>query len=259
MLFVAFALTTSAQDQSANHEYVDLGLPSGTLWATCNVGATSPEEYGDYFAWGETEPKSTYDWSTYKWCNGTLNTLTNYCVESRYGNNGFTEDKTELDLEDDAAFVNWGSGWRMPSLEQQKELLEQCTWEWTTLNGTNGYKVTGPNGNSIFLPAAGYRNGGELDCIGSDGFYWSRSLYTRYSYNAYYLAFVSDSDIWYNCSGSRCDGQSVRPVRHDGAAAKTTEFVEKSHNKVRYNFAGQRVGNDYKGLVIENGKKFMVK
>lgn len=147
----------------------------------------------------------------------------------------------------------------MPSLEQHKELLEQCTCKWTTLNGTNGYKVTGPNGNSIFLPAAGYRNVDELDCTGSDGFYCSRSLYTNYSYNAYYLAFVSGCVSWYNSQDIRYDGQSVRPVRHDGASAIATELVEKSHNKVRYNFAGQRVGNDYKGLVIENGKKFMVK
>ena len=147
----------------------------------------------------------------------------------------------------------------MPSLEQHKELLEQCTWEWTTLNGTNGYKVTGPNGNSIFLPAAGYRNVDELYSTGSDGYYWSRSLYTSYSYNAYYLAFVSGCVSWYNSQYIRYDGQSVRPVRHDGASAIATELVEKSHNKVRYNFAGQRVGNDYKDLVIENGKKFMVK
>ncbi len=250
MLFMAFALTTRTQDQSANHEYVDLGLPSGTLWATCNVGANSPEECGDYFAWGETEPKSTYSWSTYKWCNGSFDTMTKYCIDSRYGNDGFTDGKTELDLEDDAAYVNWGSDWRMPSFEQQIELREQCTMEWTTLNGTNGFQVTGPNGNSIFLRAAGSRNGDELSYNGSYGCYWSRSLYTSYTYDANYLAFVSDSDIWYNCQSSRCDGHSVRPVRNDGASAIATEFVEKSYNKVRYNFAGQRVGNDYKGLVI---------
>lgn len=95
------------------HEYIDLGLPSGTLWATMNIGASSPEDYGDYFAWGETAPKDVYDWSTYKWCNGSSNTLTKYCFNSSYGNNGFVDNLTELDPEDDAATVNWGQDWRM--------------------------------------------------------------------------------------------------------------------------------------------------
>ena len=94
------------------HEWVDLGLTSGTLWATCNVGATAPEDYGDYFAWGETEPKEDYSWSTYKWCNGSYKTQTKYCTNSKYGT---VDDKTELEPEDDAAFVNWGSTWRMPT------------------------------------------------------------------------------------------------------------------------------------------------
>ena len=91
---------------SQEHEWVDLGLPSGTLWATCNVGANAPEEYGDYFAWGETAPKDYYDWSTYKWCKGSYNTMTKYCTNSSYGYNGFTDGKTELDPEDDAAWFN---------------------------------------------------------------------------------------------------------------------------------------------------------
>ena len=103
---------------SENHEYVDLGLPSGTLWATMNVGANSPEDYGDYFAWGETAPKSVYDWSTYKWCRGLVNTITKYCNSGGY--NGFVDNKTELDPEDDAATANWGAEWRMPSFEQMR-------------------------------------------------------------------------------------------------------------------------------------------
>ena len=140
-------------------EYVDLGL--SVKWATFNVGATSPEDYGDYFAWGDTEPKENYNWATYKWCEGTDKTMTKYCSDSNYGNNGFTDNKMELDLSDDAAHANWGGNWRMPTDAELTELREQCTWTWTTQDGVNGYKVTsktsGYTDKSIFLPAAGYR------------------------------------------------------------------------------------------------------
>ena len=197
-------------------EYVDLDLPSGTLWATCNVGANSPEEYGYYFAWGETEPKDTYNWSTYKWCNGSSNTMTKYCTHSEYGYNGFTDGKTELDPEDDAATKNWGSGWRMPSVNQTQELCNSnyTTSEWTTQNGVNGRKITSKsNGNSIFLPAAGYRWYDELYFAGSTGFFWSSSLYPRYDYYAYYLFFDSGYCDWNNYDYNRYDGLSVRAVR----------------------------------------------
>ena len=107
---------------SEEHEYVDLGLPSGTLWATCNIGASTPEDYGDHFAWGETAPKDYYDWFTYKWYNGSYGTLTKYNTDSYYGT---VDNKTKLDSEDDAAYVNWGPQWRMPTVEQQKELIEK--------------------------------------------------------------------------------------------------------------------------------------
>ena len=191
------------------HEYVDLGLPSGTLWATCNVGANSPEEYGDYFAWGEITPKKVYNWYSYRWCVGTNSQLIKYCYDSNYGYNGFTDDMRELDEIDDAAYVNWGSDWRMPSKEQQDELREKCTWTRTTLNGVNGREVTGPNGNSIFLPAAGYRGIDGLSRAGSWCCYWSRSLYSNVPTSAYELNSVSmDWSIH-----SRSDGQSVRAVR----------------------------------------------
>jgi hypothetical protein len=125
-------------------EYVDLGL--SVKWATFNVGATKPEEYGDYFAWGETEPKEVYDWSTY------------------------------FEVADDVAAVKWGGKWRMPTMAEQDELRTQCTWTWTSQNGVKGYRVTGTNGNSIFLPAAGYRSGSSLYNTDSKGFYWSSSL-----------------------------------------------------------------------------------
>ena len=192
------------------YAYVDLGLPSGTLWATCNVGASKPEEYGDYFAWGETEPKNDYSWSTYKYCQGTETTMTKYCTESYYGT---VDNKTELEPSDDAATANWGSGWQMPSIEQCKELYSSSytTTTWTTFNGKYGRKITSKsNGNSIFLPAAGYRFDTSLSNAGS-GYCWSRSLDTT-SYSAYFLLFDS-SHIGAGYFKYRYYGLSVRPVR----------------------------------------------
>ena len=133
--------------------YVDLGLTSGTLWATCNVGADKPEGYGDLFAWGETESKNSYsyDWAHYTWCQGSNTTFTKYCNSER---NGIVDNRTTLDFADDAAFTHWGSNWRMPTQTEMDELKTECTWTWTTQHGVNGYRVTGPNGKSIFLPAA---------------------------------------------------------------------------------------------------------
>ncbi len=195
-----------------NQDWVDLGLPSGTLWATCNVGASAPEEYGDYFAWGETEPKDYYDWSTYKWCNGSYTTMTKYCTNSSYGYNSFVDNKTGLDPEDDAAYVNWGPSWRMPTTEQQRELYEKCSSVWTTQNGVNGRLFTGPNGNTLFLPAAGYRRDESLSNAGSHGYYWSRSLGSGYPYYAYSLCFYSGDVYWYR-SLTRVCGFAVRAVR----------------------------------------------
>ena len=187
------------------YEFVDLGL--SVKWATCNVGAERPEDYGDYFAWGETSPKSTYDWSTYKWCRGAKKTLTKYCTSSSYGT---VDNKEQLDLADDAARVNWGSPWRMPTYDEWKELKNKCKWTWTTLNGVTGYKVVRKkNGNSIFLPAAGYRYDGNLYFAGSDGNYWSSSLYSSYLGSARNLLFGSDVFV---SRSDRCSGCSVRPV-----------------------------------------------
>jgi hypothetical protein len=198
------------------HEYVDLGLPSGTLWATCNIGANSPEEYGDYFAWGETEGyndgKTYFDWSTYKWCNGSYDSLTKYNTSSSYGT---VDNKTELDLEDDAAYVNnWGPEWRIPSLEQFEELINSryTTTTWTTQNGVYGRKITSKkNGNSVFLPAAGFRDSSGLSGDGSYGYYWSRTRH-GYPYYAWTLYFhLSYFSTGYDYS-TRVDGLSVRPV-----------------------------------------------
>ena len=193
------------------HEYVDLGLPSGLLWATCNVGATAPEEPGDYFAWGETEPKDTYDWSTYQYCNGSYNTMTKYCQNSSYGYNGFTDDLTTLEPSDDAATANWGGEWRMPTKAEFEELYNNTTVTWTQQNGVNGRLFTAANGNSLFLPASGYRDGSSLYYAGSRGNFWSSSLDTDKSGFAWELYFNSDNyGMYYRY---RDYGRSVRPVR----------------------------------------------
>ena len=188
------------------HEYVDLGLPSGLKWATCNVGANNPWKDGGYYAWGETEEKEIYDVETYKWCRGSNdNKMTKYCTDSYWGR---VDNKTVLDPEDDVAHVKWGGSWRMPTIDEQRELLNECSWEWTELDG---YTVTGPNGNSIFLPAAGCRNATGANDRGSAGLYWSSSLSSGYSYSAYFLCFHSDNHDW-SYGLSRCLGKSVRPV-----------------------------------------------
>ncbi len=191
-------------------DLVDLGLPSGLKWASFNLGATAPEEYGDYFAWGETFPMEDYDWPTYIWCKGSYKTMTKYCYDSSYGYNGFTDNKTVLDPEDDAAAVALGGSWRMATYAEWDELKTTCTWKWTTQNGVKGRLVTGPNGNSIFLPAAGRRYSTRLDYAGSYGYYWSSSLNTDYPNNAYGVGFYSGNVKW--SGGERSDGQSVRPV-----------------------------------------------
>ena len=194
-------------DTIPHHEFVDLGLPSGTLWATCNVGANAPEDSGDHFAWGETEPKELYSWENYKWCNGSYNSLTKYCTDSRYGN---VDNKTELDPEDDAATVNWGSSWRTPTRQQHEELMNSCNWEKTVVNNVNGFLVTGPNGNTMFLPAADYGEiGSNLNAVGSFGFYWSRTSDISDSHWAYILNFYTEAEGAY---GYRKSGFSVRPV-----------------------------------------------
>lgn len=190
------------------HEYVDLGLPSGLLWATCNVGASSPEEYGDYFAWGETKPKARYNWETYKWCGGSYKTQTKYCTSS---SDGTVDNKTILELSDDAANAQWGGDWRMPTKEEIRELRNNCTWTWTTQKRVKGYKVTSKiNGNSIFLPAAGFRGGSGLYDAGSYCDYRSSSLGSNASFDAYSLYFGSDFVYWSN--SNRDKGHSVRAV-----------------------------------------------
>ncbi|MGN0186454.1 MAG: hypothetical protein ACI392_01740 [Paludibacteraceae bacterium] len=208
-LFMSCTKTTGTEN---GHEWVDLGLPSGTKWATCNVGATKPEEYGNYYAWGETTPKDYYDWSTYKY-GSDYDELTKYCTDSDYDKDGFADYKTILDPEDDAARANWGGAWRMPTDAEWTELCENCVWKWTDdYNGTGvaGRIVFGSNGNSIFLPAAGCRDDDDLYGAGDCGYYWSSSLYTDGPNGAWGVYFDSDYVLGYN--DGRYYGQSVRPV-----------------------------------------------
>ena len=202
-----------------NHEYVDLGLPSGTLWATCNVGADSPEEYGDYFAWGETTPKDSYLWNNYKWSgsgsSNWLDALTKYWVDE---NGGILDGKRELEPEDDAATVNWGPRWCMPTLGQLQELLVECEWQWVEQKGVSGHLLTGPNGKTLFLPSAG----GFSTTPYNDGvccYYWSRTLCSpdklileAAGSREAYILFANSwrKEVWYD---SRYVGLPVRAVR----------------------------------------------
>ena len=196
-LFMKPVITMLSCNDDHHPHIIDLGLPSGTKWACCNVGASTPEGYGNYYAWGETQPKDVYNWDTYQYGSSSSN------VE----NIGSDIAGTSYD----AATVNWGVPWRMPSLTQIQELLDNCSSIWTTQNGVKGRKFTGPNGGSIFLPAAGGRWDSGLDYAGTGGYYWSSSLLEGYPYYAYYLSFNSGSAYW--GSGYHIYGRSVRPVR----------------------------------------------
>ena len=185
------------------HEYVDLGLPSGLKWATCNVGAKSPEEFGHYFAWGETETKNEYtkeNSSTYDISMSDISGNAQY----------------------DAATANWGGNWRIPTYDEFEELINNCQWVWLTKNGVKGYNIEGPNGNSIFLPAAGYRSGTSFNDV-KEGYYWTSTPYEKkydwsefgfdyveYVYNAYEFDFESWGFGFED--EYRSFGNSVRPV-----------------------------------------------
>ena len=211
------ALDKPEQEQTGTnngHKWIDLGL--SVKWATCNVGASSPSAYGDYYAWGETSTKSSYTWENYKYDNGGDDNYAfiKYCTDSEYGNNGFTDNRTTLELSDDAARQKWGGSWRMPTITEFQELIDNCTWTWTTMNGVSGYKVTskesGYSSRSIFLPAAGCRDDTSLDGAGELGYYWSSSLYSVSPYDARYLFFHSGNHS--SDYSSRYYGLSVRPV-----------------------------------------------
>ena len=223
MLMMLFAVSCCKQeepnhdgDDNGNnfngHEYIDLGLPSGTLWATCNVGANAPEEFGAYFAWGETVPKDIYDWKSYKYGRffNERYELNKYCTDSCYGLNGFVDNLTVLKPDDDAATVNWDTGWRMPTKEEWEELYQNTTYTITTLNGVDGCLFEAPNGSSMFLPATGYWWDVEFNGAGI-GVYWSSTINTEFPYRAWGYHINPDSS--HVCGSSdRNRGQTVRAV-----------------------------------------------
>lgn len=208
------------------HEWVDLGLPSGLLWATCNIGASDPHQAGNYFAWGEVETKEKYLWETYKWAykwGKDSEKLTKYCLDSRDGYKGFVDSLTMLEPCDDAATVNWGSGWRTPTIEDFEELLHVCKWDWKEeiihqsiglpLIKNWGYRVTGPNGSSIFLSPTGFKCPGIHDShIGN---YWASTLKPNELYHgAMYcgLTFWRGGDPYIYYFYSPMYGLPIRPV-----------------------------------------------
>ena len=241
-----------ADTTTSDYAYVDLGLPSGTLWATYNIGATKPEEYGDYFAWGETEPKEVYDWSTYKYAKASgawdLDSLTKYNFGNYY--DGVVDSLSTLLPEDDAATANWGSEWRMPTIEEQRELIEECYWVWT--NGYNGSDVRGhivykakneddkgnvsyPGGKyesedysladaHVFFPAAGVRRSAVYD-KGHSLLYWSSSLREEFEGHARYLYFYfygDGKDVLWDVYDRRDSGLSVRAVANGTSTSAST-------------------------------------
>lgn len=196
--------------------WVDLGLPSGLLWAKYNVGATTPEGYGDYFAWGEIQTKIEYSWYTYRYGIG-YNYLTKYCNMPDFGYNGFTDTLTILEPNDDAATSNTNNG-RTPTESEWNELIQHCTGEWTTQNGVAGYRFTGSNGNSIFLPAAGQHDSSGSTVVGEGvhGTYWSANLNMEFPSSARNFHFISEeyaTNIAEMTYDGRYHGLSVRAVR----------------------------------------------
>ena len=187
----------------SDHDYVDLGL--SVKWATCNVGASRFTDYGDYFAWGETEPKEDYSWETYMWCNGGSETINKYCKSSDY--------VFVLESLDDAATVNWGEKWRMPTIAELQELRHNCAWKWNTINGVNGYKITAKNNNWIFLPATGLLMSSGI-AETSQCYIWSSSINSDNTRSAYFLYVYKISSTIYSRSsnGNRNCGLPVRPV-----------------------------------------------
>ena len=199
-------------EQIKQYEYVDLGLPSGLKWAKCNIGAETETDYGDYFMWGSTTPNTDeeYSWASYKYCNGSYDTLTKYCRKKNYG---AVDNKLALDTEDDTAIHIMGGDWRMPTQTEIQELLSGTTNEWVhdyKGTGVNGRKFTGSNGNSIFIPAAGICRDDSVYHVGNYGNVWSSSLLTSNPNGAWYLVFNS-GDCYIYCS-RRCIGRSVRGV-----------------------------------------------
>lgn len=253
-----FALVSNAFAQSPSITFVDLGLPSGTLWGDMNIGASSPEDPGQYLSWGEVEEKADYGWATYRWCDGTQKFMTKYVVNEAYGN---VDNKVFLDDADDAAKVA-GMG-QMPTAAQLKELVETAKWTAETINGRKGARVSGSNGNSIFIPAAGFKTGTRLSTDNSAACLWTNELYVeqpQYYYNAHTVRMGFDRSGNVSLSAGdrngmgyapRNYGYSVRPVTAGSQSAIETVEISDEDAPVEYfNLQGIRVDNPSAGLYI---------
>ena len=227
-----------------NHPHaIDLGLPSGTKWACCNVGADKPEAYGGYYAWGETEEKEVYDWASYTLCEGRANTSQN--LGSDIAGTSY-----------DVAHVKWGGGWQMPSMEQLEELIHNCPYTWTVMDGVNGTLFTGSNGGTLFMPAAGQRWKNESNCVGNNGFFWT-STQLKYSVDDAYslMFFVYDAVTDFNFRGL---GFSVRPIMNDASSIKLPESSTDDTSQAIYDLQGRQLRHaPAKGVYIQDGKKYI--
>lgn len=247
------ALMASAQScPDDNHPHaIDLGLPSGTIWACCNVGATTPEGSGSYYAWGETEKKERYDWTTYIHCDGSIE-------------NSHDTGSDIAGTDYDVAHVRWGGSWVMPSKGQIEELIEKCSFTGTTKNGVEGGLFIGPSGGTIFLPVADIRWDGFLECLVPGGYYWSstQSLYTD---DAYRLNL--DMSWGGSCGGEeRAHGLTVRPVIsgtnnivHSKSSIDNTRQVIYSTNGLKVTDTISGINNQPHGIYVKDGSKFVVK
>ena len=247
MMFAALMANAQSCPDDNHPHAIDLGLPSGTKWACCNVGTTTPEGYGGYYAWGETEEKEIYDWTTYIHCDGSMETchdLGSDIAGSEY----------------DVAHVQWGSSWVMPSQEQIEELISKCSYRGTTENGVDGGLFTGPSGSTIFLPAADIRWNGFLECFVLGGYYWS-STPRPYLYHAYRLSF----DLSWGGGGGgneRCHGLTVRPVISGITNIIHLKSSSDDTSQTVYNIQGMKVAETIadmnaisSGIYIINSKK----
>lgn len=197
--FATLSSCTKTESPKSDSNAIDLGL--SVKWAACNLGATAPEEYGQYFAWAEISEKKEYTWSNCKYCSDDYG----------YEFTKYTGKTDVLQNSDDAANVLLGDGWRIPTAEEFEELINKCKWTLETVGGHSGYTVTGPNGNSIFLPFAGFKNEDGFLESGKGGYYWSANIYE------YHNSLADDLEITPSVTivgyFDRCNGQTIRPVK----------------------------------------------
>ena len=256
VLSTLYCISQSAFSQNLHfgHEYVDLGLSSGTLWATCNIGADSPTQIGGFYAWGEIEEKDDYIWDNYKFCNGSQYAMT------KYGTNIYTgeyDPKKVLDPEDDVANIKWGNGWRMPTSDELLEIWNECEHYWEVKDGVGGYTFLSQNGNKIFFPACGEKGNGMYGAVNEEGYYWTSSLCIKDYKSAYFFAFwVNGCFSIVGYSGlielDRYLGHNIRPVisSKDLSSGISSTTKKQCTSSVIYTLNGLRSENRVKGISI---------